>query len=350
MDVIEATGDPRSIGRAIGERGAEAIHQAVMATPQFQRLQVWHGTDRMAELRAAARASYPEHLEEIAGIAEGAGVDEEALFIWNCRGDNDGLESTVDDACTSLLLPATDDHPATIAHNEDGAPEFAGLCFMVRARPEKGPAFEAFCYPGMLPGHAFGANEHGIVQTINHIRPGDRTVGVPRHIVSRAVLSAQSLEAALAILERTDRAAGFHHNIGDAASGRLFSVEAPASGCSVVEALTPMAHANHLVHEKFAGLKQLVTPSSEARQVRAETVVGDLAAEPLSVLFDTAGEDLPVLCRGEVGSGDSYTLATVLYQLSTARIACAVHHGPALAPVVERVLPVHGGKERHAAE
>ena len=53
---------------------------------------------------------------------------------------------------------------------------------------------------------------------------------------------------------------GFHHSLGRAGDHRLLSVEAPASGCVVVEAREPRVHANHLLHERFAHLPQVIDP------------------------------------------------------------------------------------------
>ena len=122
----------------------------------------------------------------------------------------------------------------------------------------------------MLPGHAFGVNRLGLVQTINNVRPHDLAIGVPRHVICRAVLDCHTLDEAIAILQRTDRASGFHHALGQAGDPRLLSVEAPASGCTMVEVQGPLAHTNHLVADDFRDLDQERQPSSLARQERAD--------------------------------------------------------------------------------
>lgn len=338
MNIVTLRGDPYRIGHGLGEQAARAVRDVVFATDGFHALRRWLGGDHLAGIEAAARRHFPEFVREIEGIADGAGVAFDEAFLWNCRGDLRGPGRAVEESCTSILLPAVDGRPAVIGHNEDGAPEFADHGFLARVEPDEGVAFTAYCYPGMLPGHAFGVNDAGVVQTINNIRPHDLTVGVPRHVVTRAVLGCRGLDEALDLLRRKDRAAGFHHNLGEAASGRLLSVEAPASGCVVVEAAAPMAHANHLVRAAFSGLSQTVMPSSAARQNRAdEMVAAGIGADgdPLPILFDRSREDLPVLCRGETGSSDSYTLATVVYRLAAGRVDWSVHHGPERQAVYE---------------
>jgi hypothetical protein len=226
MDTITARGDAFTVGQALGRRGGQAARDAAFHTAQFQSLKSWLGSDRLGALKAATARAFPQYLREIEGIADGAGLPADEIFLWNCRGDLRDLDPVVDDGgCTTVLLPG---ETGIIGHNEDGAAELAGHCFLCDAEPDDGPGFTAFCYPGMLPGHAFGVNRLGLVQTINNVRPHDLTLGVPRHVISRAVLDCRTLDEAVVLLQRTDRASGFHHALGQAGDSRLLSVEAPA--------------------------------------------------------------------------------------------------------------------------
>lgn len=327
---LRAKGDPFAIGAAIGRATAAGYHQRVRRTEQFRALDArWRGSDELRQLESAARAAYPDHLREIEGLAHGLDHDFGSVFLWNCRGDL-RLPETVSAAtravaatgCTSLLLPATGDGPAVIAHNEDGAADFAGACAWAEIEPDRGPAFASFLYPGMIPGNTFGLNAAGLVQTINNITPHDLKPGIPRQIVCRAILAAPGLDAALAILRRTDRASGFHHNLGEAPTRRLASAEAPASGCAVRVPTAPSAHANHLLAGQFAGLDQTVSASSRNRQQAADRMLAR-AASPEAILFD---DTTPI----HVHQPDSRTrtLATSLFALFPDRIEWCIHAAP----------------------
>lgn len=334
MDQIIARGTPYDLGQALGQRGRAAVAEASFATPQFRALEQWLGSERLKGLEAAARAHFPDHVREIEGIADGAEQPFERIFLWNCRGDLRDLVRSDEDACTSLMLPAEPGRPAVLGHNEDGAPELAGQGFLAHFMPQEGPAFATYCYPGMLPGHAFGWNDAGLVQTINNIRPHDLTIGVPRHVITRAVLSANSLETVLELLKRTDRASGFHHNLADG-SGRMISVEAPASGCVSHEITAPHAHANHLIRSGLSHVSQTVSESSRLRQQRADAMLADGERDALTILFDRSNADYPVLCRAEREASDSYTLATLLCRFEEGGMKWSVHHGPERAPLLD---------------
>ena len=343
METIIARGDAFAVGRAIGRRGGQSARDAAFNTAQFQALKPWLGSDRLEALKAATMREFPRYFREIEGIADGAGLALDEIFLWNCRGDLRDLDPTLDDAgCTTVLLPGD---RAIIGHNEDGGADLAGLCFLCRAEPDDGPGFTAFCYPGMLPGHAFGVNSLGLVQTINNIRPYDLTIGVPRHVIARAVLDCRNLDEAVALLRRRDRAAGFHHALGQAGDPRLLSVEAPASGCTVVEAQKPMAHANHLVGAAFCEIAQDCQPSSEARQTRADALLAGGASDPLAVLFDRGNPALPILRDGNEAGNAGYTLATAVFNITAGAVDWSVRHGPDAAAVASGRVDLGSAKE-----
>ena len=322
LATLTAAGDPYAVGRALGEASARALREVVPALGRFRVLQrEWSGSDRVRSLESAARAASPRHVREIEGIADGAGVAFDTVFLWNCRGDlplaSDPALRSEAAGGTTLLIPPRDGRAGIIAHNEDDAPALRGHCAIVDVRPDDAPGFVSFHVPGLLPGHAFAVNRAGLVHTVNDVRPQDRTIGVPRHIVGRAVLDCAGLDAALACIRDASRASGFHHNLGCAGESRLLSVEAPASGCAVVEAHAPRVHANHLIDERFAHLRQVIDPSSRSRQARAEALVAGGAVDegdPLCVLGDV-GSSLPIRRRETDVDDSGFTLATAVFRI-----------------------------------
>jgi len=341
MRTIIARGSSREIGRALGEEARQAVHEQVLPSEEYAELRRWRDSDRLAAIMAASRDACPAYTEEIAGIAEGVGAPLEDIFLWNCRGDLPPAEPDTGpgaagdvEGCTSIMTPPGEDTAGIIAHNEDGGANLAGTGFMARLEPETGPGIDTFCYPGMLPGNSFAMNDAGLVQAINHIAPHDLTIGIARTVVARAVLSCNTLDEALEWLRRTDRASGFHHNLGFASEGRLLSVEAPASGCAEHVITAPSVHANHLIFPEFAALSQTRSASSRSRQARAETMLPDHVDDPLAILFDRTEEALPVLCRGEAANGQSYTLATALFALKREGVRLDILHGPGREPVL----------------
>lgn len=316
IPLFYVSGSRREIGRALGELARPVLAEYWAKSPTWRALQPWRGRAHVAALAQCARDVLPAVWAELEGLAEGLGQPFDDVFLWHCRGD---LLSTTDDGCTTVAVWAADGTP-WIGHNEDGDPWLRGRCHMVDVTPDDAPGFLAFCYPGSLPGHAFGLNRCGLVQTINNLRVRALSVGVPRMLLARAVLDGASLGEALALLQHTPRAGAFHHTLGAADDPRLFSVEATPAVVSVAEIGSRYGHANHAIHPMTRGLQQQVTASSRARQARLDQLLADWKPGEtgrsgcLSVLGDTAGE-LPILRTASDDPDDENTLATVLFEI-----------------------------------
>lgn len=230
------------------------------------------------------------------------------VFLWNCRGD---VLFKSQDGCTSVALAHEDGRRIFVGHNEDGDPFLRGRCWIVDVQPEDADAagFVSFYYPGSLPGHTFGVNRSGIVQTINNLRcVGEKAGiagGVPRMVLCRAVLDCRRLDAAVGVLRASPHAGGFHHLMSSAESRLLLSVEvAQGDYCSVVDVTGGQrryGHANHVVHAAGERLPQIITESSRERQKRVDEIIdgwpisGDVDGRlVIAALRDTQGDGDPV--------------------------------------------------------
>jgi hypothetical protein len=179
----------------------------------------------------------------------------------------------------------------------------------------------------MLPGHTFSINAHGLVQTINNIRTDDLQSGVPRHFICRAILDCKTMQEALMLLKRRDRAGGFHHSLGQPSGPSLLSVEAPPSGCVVNKIDSPTTHANHLLDEEFYGVSQTVTASSEFRQQMSEKLLSEsTSADAKSILFHHRSKGLSIYRRPNDGVDDyAFTLATAVFEISAESVSWQIH-------------------------
>jgi hypothetical protein len=258
-------GEPYDIGYRLGELARAVFADYMEQSSAWRAVRRWRGDPFVQQLREAAQTHCPALLVELDGMAAGLGWSAEEIFLWNCRGE---LIHNAPDGCTTLA--AVEGNARFIAHNEDGDPFLRERCALVEVQPAGKPGFVSFYYPGSLPGHTFAANRAGLVQAINNLRIRVPASGVPRMILSRAVLDAASLDEALRILRDTPAASGFHHTLGCAGDGRLLSVEASARRCSVQTVSTIAGHANHLIHPGCEAEAQIVTDSSRDRQARVE--------------------------------------------------------------------------------
>ncbi|MFM0085911.1 C45 family autoproteolytic acyltransferase/hydrolase [Paraburkholderia sediminicola] len=325
LSLFQVSGEPYGIGYRLGEIARPVFAEYMEQSNAWRAVQRWRGDPFVQQLRDAAQAHFPALLVELDGMAVGLGWSAEDLFLWNCRGE---LIHNAPDGCTTLAAVAG--HARFIAHNEDGDPFLRERCSLVEVQPAGKPGFVSFYYPGSLPGHTFAANRAGLVQAINNLRIRVPVAGVPRMILSRAVLDAASLDEALHFLRDTPAASGFHHTLGCAGDERLLSVEASAQRCSVQTVSTIAGHANHLVHPGCEAEAQIVTDSSRDRQTRVEHVLPRLASAItpttlLDVLQDRAAGGLPIYRDDPLDPDDENTLATALFEIGNADVSMKVY-------------------------
>jgi isopenicillin-N N-acyltransferase-like protein len=191
-----------------------------------------------------AEEHYPQYVDEIRGIAEGANVGFDDVMTLNT------MEGVTMDAlhltrCTSFAV--NDEHTADghvlAAHNEDWVPEDEDDVYVISARPKEEPPFLAMTYGGLLPNVGF--NAYGIAQLINSVYPTDARIGIPRLVVARAILSSRRISGAIGRALVQHRAAGYNHLIVHE-SGELYSIEVSARRFDILYGLDGyMVHTNH---------------------------------------------------------------------------------------------------------
>ncbi|MGH8788486.1 MAG: C45 family autoproteolytic acyltransferase/hydrolase [Cupriavidus necator] len=309
LSYLKIGGTPFEAGQALGRFGASSVHEHLLQTKSWASVMRWRHSAPAAAMAALVQERFPQVWAELQGLAAGLGVPFEDVFLWNCRGD---LWALAPDGCTTVQIPG---EVRRMTHNEDGDSGFAGRCAIAECAIDGSPRFAAFVYPGSLPGHTFAVTDRALAMTVNNLRELNVDAGVPRMVLTRAMLDAPSLDAAVAVLREQPRAGGFHLTLAHRASAELLSVEFSSRLCSVRAVEMPALHANHAIHPSMRDLPQLITGSSGHRQVRGDTLLAQARAEgrpvdPLAILGDTAHPQFPIYRDDPADSDDENTLAT----------------------------------------
>jgi isopenicillin-N N-acyltransferase-like protein len=251
VPMYTVSGTHREIGRQIGESARAAIQHSIKSAHLFiensqNALQLdWEGAQIQSKKYIPfAQERYPQYVEEMSGIAEGADVSFEDVALINA------IEAVASDAlhlekCTSMAVNegCTEDGHVLLAHNEDWLPWDEEDVFLVHATPDGEPSFLAMTYGGLLPN--IGFNSSGIAQACDSVYPRDSRIGIPRIVVSRAVLSARSLTDAISHMLSPQRAAGYNHLLAHE-SGELYNVEVSARQFAILPAEDGfVVHTNH---------------------------------------------------------------------------------------------------------
>ncbi|WP_037150398.1 C45 family autoproteolytic acyltransferase/hydolase [Rhizobium freirei] len=328
LSSIEIAGEPFEIGFQLGRHGADATHAHLIRTHAWAHVTDSKNHDRVQASRRLTETLFPRYFEELRGLAAGLELPLEDVFAWNCRGD---IWAMSPDGCTTVQIPGAE---PIVAHNEDGDPGLRRGCALATVRPSEGRAFTAFVYPASLPGHTFAVNDAGLVVTVNNIRSRETGQGLPRMVVTRALLDCGSLDEAVERVKTTPRAGAFHLTLARSGEANILGLEFTHKHLSVQTVRRPSCHANHLIHQGIGTERQVVTCSSKSRQERADEMIAAAGdnVDPLAILRDTTQSALPIYRQQPDDPDNENTLATACFKIGTDKVDCTIYDGYDTSP------------------
>ncbi|MDA5146372.1 C45 family autoproteolytic acyltransferase/hydrolase [Streptomyces sp. AD681] len=216
LPVIEISGTPEERGRQYGEavrsRIGEAIAYYTEAFGEASGL-TWDQVTARAQLwLEPVRDHAPELVEEMRGIADGAGVGLLDVLALNARGEviYDSTFSRLPEdeeaaeGCTSFAAhgPASGDGHVWAGQNWDWRAAVAGTVVMLRVVQPPKPTLVMQVEAGQIGRQ--GANSAGIALNANGLGGRfDDTVGLPQTVIRRSVLDQSTISDALRMLSRT---------------------------------------------------------------------------------------------------------------------------------------------------
>ena len=335
---LVVAGSHRDVGRQVGEATADVVREAVAFDASLP-----PGRSRDEQLALAARyrdatlRATPWLVDEIDGAAEGAGVDPLALFaasieeIWTVRPSQATAGALVDGRCSDLVAgpPATADGHVWVAHNNDLSPSSEASVVAIEWRVPGDPVVFSI---GIGPWISVGWNAAGLSLTGNELSPNDERVGVPRLLMVREQLTARTLDEAVAMALRPDRASSYntvfaHHD------GGVVNVEGSATDAELTRLTSggTLAHTNHYACDRMRRYEgdPAYARRSAVRLDRALELLDGPAGEgpaPASVTQDALLAALsdhatsPSVCRHDDGAESSVTVFWCLADVTAGEI------------------------------
>lgn len=289
---------------------------------------------RATRFIAATQKYAPQLLEEVKGIADGAGQPFNDVFAFQLVDEFwvylDELRHTGGHHCSGMGVASTPKHPAYIAQNIDLENYMQGYQALLHiAATQSEPEQYIVTCAGLVA--LGGINEKGIALCMNSLMElkGSED-GLPVAFMVRCVLEKQTGNEALEFLQRTKHAAGQNYIVGIADSVYDFEASAnevvryiPSSGSNVVYH-TNHALVNHDVKEWYSGYHKKVMAgdtqngNSEIRfaslqqRLSKKTVSQEMIKETLRSKDDVMN---PV-CRVFKENGGGFTFCSVVYTLT----------------------------------
>jgi isopenicillin-N N-acyltransferase like protein len=282
---IRVTGDPRERGRQYGEQARERVGRSVgLYRRVFQHYAGWSWdrvTSHARDYRPAIEAVRPRYLDEMAGIADGAGLAVDDILALNVRTEImfAAVARKAAGECTSFaILPSgtAGGHPL-IGQNWDWKTGCTETVVVLEAQQDVGPSYVTVVEAGLLA--KTGMNSAGIGLVTNAlVSDEDRgDPGLPYHVILRSILDARNLTDALDAVQHHPRSSAANYLVASR-EGMAVDIEAAPGDHSRVWLTWPdpdqLVHANHYVCE--TGLKDVMrwySPDSPFRHRRASTLL-----------------------------------------------------------------------------
>lgn len=250
---IEISGTHRKIGQAIGEMLRGEIQKALnMHFKRFHALEKKLHPKAAGTLTHTVQKYFPDFVEEVKGIAEGANQPLEQLLFFSFEE-----ELSPSEHCTTLAIKAK--KTIYFAHNEDydlGLP-----LYIIKAKPKGKPEFISVGQAGQFPG-LIGFNDRGFVFAGNSIATKTNFKGLPKTYCLRSFLECEKISDAVAVIEQKERAIGNNSILVSAKEGRIVSLEWSPEEFNVEETVGGIAHANHFLTEKMSSHQSKKTSKS----------------------------------------------------------------------------------------
>ncbi|OGH56795.1 MAG: hypothetical protein A3G34_14905 [Candidatus Lindowbacteria bacterium RIFCSPLOWO2_12_FULL_62_27] len=246
---FEVSGFNYDIGLAIGRAFRREIRHYVRHN-NAQLATHWTGRigtvqEALDESLARSARAFPRYVEELDGVAQGAGVPFRDIYALNYIEllEIDAPYTRGSDNCSTVAVPCNSHY--VVGHNEDWTSGQNDV-YVLRARYPTGGGFLALAYFGYLPGMSVGLNSHGIFHAINYLSPRDRRVGIPRTFITRAILDAPDFKTAIHIARAHYRS--FGQSINLFRYGQFVNIETSAKRVAFSRPRGVFLHTNHYLH------------------------------------------------------------------------------------------------------
>jgi isopenicillin-N N-acyltransferase-like protein len=308
--LIRAAGAPFELGRQHGALAADRIRAFV------DYLAGSLGLDRLALRRRALKFQplferhCPHLVDEIRGLAQGAGIDFADALAAQIRGE---LGLVPDGACTSFVIGprGTADGTILIGQTSDTPAEIEQFAYVLHLEPDDRPAILMWTFGGMLGYH--GLNALGVAQFANSLGGGPLwKFALPHYPLKRLLLECQTFAGALDLFRTIPVSS--NGNYVFCGEREFADVELTSDGPAILrdDGRGFLAHANHFLCGAHACRENFdrSLPDSFSRQERIVRLIeerfGRLTVADLEqILADHDGYPVGICRHPHDGAGDS---------------------------------------------
>lgn len=261
IPVVELSGTPFEIGQKHGATLKSLIVEFVESVTSVHQMNNGYLSVEKDSLEIFCKKNLgflekfsPDLVEEMRGIAAGAGVTFEEILYLNSfleledlRAPGVGAKVLPDSlwGCTTFNVTrdAGEGGTAYIGQTYDMEKYYEKFLCLFRIKPENGPEQLVISFAGILG--LVGMNSAGVGGVINKITATDARPGVIYPFIMRKALGSERIGDALGAAIFSPRAGGINYQF--AGDGVAFCAETSATNYQLLEVDRAIAHTNHFV-------------------------------------------------------------------------------------------------------
>ncbi|MBI5759491.1 MAG: hypothetical protein HZA46_13305 [Planctomycetales bacterium] len=242
--LFHATGLPQDLGRSHGHQAKDRICgflDYLQASLKISRASLRTRAERFEPL---FQRYCPHLLDEVVGLADGAGIHRLDALAAQLRGE---LTGVTDDACTTFVVrrDKSADGGTLIGQNSDTPAELMDYAYVLRLAPVHGPRILMWTFGGMLGYH--GVNEYGVAHFANALGGGPAwKLALSHYPLKRMLLEQRSLADVRRLLRDVPVCSNGNYVVCDGA-GEIADFELTSEGPLEMpdDGLGVVAHSNH---------------------------------------------------------------------------------------------------------
>ena len=351
---VRVEGSSYQRGRQYGRQAATRVRLSVQAYQQV--FAYYAGWDWPTVRREAARFEapigtvMPAYMEELRGIADGAGLDLADVLAINVRTEvmyaakarqapRTGTQPPVPRApaeCSAFAcVPAPGQNdPVLIGQNWDWLLHSAQTLVVLEVRQDEGPDFVTVVEAGLLAKTGMNAAGLGLVTNALVTDADVGEPGLPYHVLLRAVLDCTTITDALEVLQAGPRSSSANYLIAQA-GGAALNIEAAPGDFTRLYPVYPedgvLRHTNHFLAPHIAApdtgptdLALWAMPSSVVRLQRLRAAAAARTLDDFGVLLADHADYRHGICAHPDPAAhpceQGATIASVLMDLTARRI------------------------------
>lgn len=304
---LELTGTNRELGLAIGEMFRGKIQEVIEDRKHYIRKYQERLQETQPYFKETHKA-FPQYIEELQGMADGADVPFIDLFFHNTPAVYDRTRgwdrerAQTEDHCT-IVVSFTKSGPL-IGHNEDWAIESLDELYVLKATIND-TTYLGLNYATFLIGCSATLTSNGMTQCINELHQ-DSHIGVGKNFIARSVLDTKNLDDAETLIRNTNRASGYNHVLVQ--QNAIVDIETAGADIDVEKRIgVPYAHTNHFLSKRMQQYETKEAShhkNSYERLSRAlELARNDMTIDDMKLLLSDTTNTLYPICREDATIG-----------------------------------------------